>query len=351
MRLRYARAPFPTGTRYSCPQYPMIPERLLELVRAQSPITVTHEVSIPGPELRALIARGGPLMPMLVHPDRRYELKNRTSAHLVGPGLSAETIAEWQSRHPSTPLPADLVALLRQIDGIHLWADLDTGRGWSGIRPLAEWKVAEANAKFGIPPNTLVLSYHDNGADDVHLDATNGIYTWYDHLSFSDSERIGSTVSALLDYVWKLGAQNDPRALIDFPRERSDALAAQFSLQDALSLGVLSLPVAATFYDAALGALGFARAWTSENAIGYGTSASERRLAIKQRPRSRPAQPDYPLAFIAPSRAAVETFYTAALRHGGVDAGEPGIRPTTGHYGASVRDPEGHLVEAVFHDR
>ena len=56
------------------------------------------------------------------------------------------------------------------------------------------------------------------------------------------------------------------------------------------------------------------------------------------------------VAFAAPSRAAVEAFHAAALAAGGEDHGAPGERPRYGtpYYAAFVRDPDGHVVEAVY---
>jgi len=55
------------------------------------------------------------------------------------------------------------------------------------------------------------------------------------------------------------------------------------------------------------------------------------------------------IAFVAPSRAAVGSFYTAALSSGGRDNGPPGLRPhySADYYAAFVYDPDGHNVEAV----
>jgi len=55
------------------------------------------------------------------------------------------------------------------------------------------------------------------------------------------------------------------------------------------------------------------------------------------------------VAFVAPSRAAVDAFHAAALAAGGEDRGTPGLRPRYGahYYAAFVRDPDGHVVEAV----
>ena len=54
------------------------------------------------------------------------------------------------------------------------------------------------------------------------------------------------------------------------------------------------------------------------------------------------------VAFIAPSREAVDRFHAAALAAGGSDAGAPGPRDyTPDYYAAFVRDPDGNKLEAV----
>ena len=56
------------------------------------------------------------------------------------------------------------------------------------------------------------------------------------------------------------------------------------------------------------------------------------------------------VAFAAPTRAQVDAFHAAALIAGGTDNGPPGLRRYHGgYYGAFVRDPDGHNVEAVCH--
>jgi catechol 2,3-dioxygenase-like lactoylglutathione lyase family enzyme len=62
---------------------------------------------------------------------------------------------------------------------------------------------------------------------------------------------------------------------------------------------------------------------------------------------------DKPLhvAILAKDRATVDAFYQAALAAGGRDNGAPGIRAHyhPSYYGAFVRDPDGHNIEAVCH--
>jgi catechol 2,3-dioxygenase-like lactoylglutathione lyase family enzyme len=57
------------------------------------------------------------------------------------------------------------------------------------------------------------------------------------------------------------------------------------------------------------------------------------------------------VAFLAPSRAAVDAFYRAALAAGGKDNGKPGLRPHyhADYYSAFVLDFDGHNIEAVCH--
>lgn len=57
------------------------------------------------------------------------------------------------------------------------------------------------------------------------------------------------------------------------------------------------------------------------------------------------------VAFTAESREAVQRFHEAALAAGATDNGAPGLRPHyhPNYYGAFVRDPDGHNIEAVCH--
>ena len=57
------------------------------------------------------------------------------------------------------------------------------------------------------------------------------------------------------------------------------------------------------------------------------------------------------VAFRVTHRALVDAFYAAAIAAGGTDNGAPGLRPHyhSDYYGAFVRDPDGHNIEAVCH--
>lgn len=65
-----------------------------------------------------------------------------------------------------------------------------------------------------------------------------------------------------------------------------------------------------------------------------------------------PNKPPVHVAFRVSSRAIVDAFYKAAMAAGGTDNGPPGLRPHyhPNYYGAFVRDPDGHNIEAVCHE-
>ncbi|MDL5030781.1 VOC family protein [Pelomonas sp. APW6] len=67
--------------------------------------------------------------------------------------------------------------------------------------------------------------------------------------------------------------------------------------------------------------------------------------------RGTPNQPPLHIAFRVNTRAEVDAFHRAALAAGGTDNGAPGLRPHyhPDYYGAFVRDPDGHNIEAVCH--
>jgi catechol 2,3-dioxygenase-like lactoylglutathione lyase family enzyme len=124
-----------------------------------------------------------------------------------------------------------------------------------------------------------------------------------------------------------------------------------------VSFGVSDIERSAAFYDATLAALGYVQVWEdlrpgeADQAIGYGIPGGGDKLAIKFcREGQRPPGPGFHLAFVSESKAAVAGFYQAAIAHGGIDNGRPGLRPRYGPYyfAAFVIDPDGHHIEAVF---
>ncbi|CDM62208.1 MULTISPECIES: VOC family protein [Rhizobium] len=123
------------------------------------------------------------------------------------------------------------------------------------------------------------------------------------------------------------------------------------------SFGVSNIQTSSSFYDAVFSALGYSRVWedltpgSADQAIGYGPPDSGDKFAIKLRAGAAiSGGSGHHLAFAAPSREAVNAFHLAALEHGGVDNGGPGLRPHYGphYYAAFVIDPDGNHIEAVW---
>lgn len=122
---------------------------------------------------------------------------------------------------------------------------------------------------------------------------------------------------------------------------------------DHISIGVSDIERAAAFYDAVLDALGYVRLFANPRGVGYGTpGAKDEAFAILAAGgEARSPGAGCHVAFAAPDREAVARFHAAALRAGGTDEGEPGLRPHygAGYYAAFVRDLDGYRLEAVFH--
>ena len=102
------------------------------------------------------------------------------------------------------------------------------------------------------------------------------------------------------------------------------------------------------FYKAVLAPLGYAIIREYDEFAGFGVPPKPD-FWIGQ---GKPNDPPIHIAFRADSRAIVDAFYAAALAAGGRDNGPPGLRPRyhENYYGAFVRDPDGHNIEAVCHD-
>jgi catechol 2,3-dioxygenase-like lactoylglutathione lyase family enzyme len=121
---------------------------------------------------------------------------------------------------------------------------------------------------------------------------------------------------------------------------------------DHISLCVTDLERARSFYDAVLKPLGYERRWNTEDSSGYGKPVIHHQALpfwIGQDDTVPPWAGH--LCFTAPSRAAVDAFYEAALAAGARDNGAPGLRPQyhATYYAAFVVDPDAHRIEAVCH--
>lgn len=108
------------------------------------------------------------------------------------------------------------------------------------------------------------------------------------------------------------------------------------------------------FYAAALGAIGYAKLleFDPEIAGAWVAGFGEPTKADFWIAAGTPNLPTIHVAFRVASRALVRAFHAAGLAAGGTDNGAPGVRAHyhPNYYGAFVRDPDGHNIEAVCHD-
>jgi catechol 2,3-dioxygenase-like lactoylglutathione lyase family enzyme len=116
-----------------------------------------------------------------------------------------------------------------------------------------------------------------------------------------------------------------------------------------ISLPVCDLAASKALYDAAMGAIGYRPVFSNETAVGYGIEDGKDKLCLKLNPNANPASEGFHLALSAPSRESVDDFHRAALEHGALDNGQPGLREHFGpsYYAAFVIDIDGHRLEAV----
>lgn len=117
-----------------------------------------------------------------------------------------------------------------------------------------------------------------------------------------------------------------------------------------IDIAVADLARSRSFYAQALAPLGLTVLMEFTNhggrqLIGFGT-APDPEFWIRD---GGPMDKRLHVAFLAPSRAAVDAFHAAAMSAGGQDNGAPSLRPryAENYYAAFVLDPDGHNIEAV----
>jgi catechol 2,3-dioxygenase-like lactoylglutathione lyase family enzyme len=124
-------------------------------------------------------------------------------------------------------------------------------------------------------------------------------------------------------------------------------------LIDHISLAVSDLERSSRFYDAALAPLGIVVTGSRDLGRTYSRDRSDDFSIHQAMSGAFRAPRESHYAFAALNSNSVDAFYAAALANGGKDDGAPGLRPIyhPGYYAAFVLDPDGHRIEAVFHDR
>jgi len=117
-----------------------------------------------------------------------------------------------------------------------------------------------------------------------------------------------------------------------------------------VSVGTNNFEAATAFYDKVMATIGARRVFDIPDvAVAYGKQFPEFWVQVPADGQPAATANGVHFGFIAPSKEAVDAFYRAALEAGGSDDGEPGPRPDYGpdYYGAFVRDPDGHKIEAT----
>jgi catechol 2,3-dioxygenase-like lactoylglutathione lyase family enzyme len=119
-----------------------------------------------------------------------------------------------------------------------------------------------------------------------------------------------------------------------------------------VSLGTNNFERAAQFYDTVLTPLGIKRIMEHPGAIAYGRVFPE--FCINTALDGAPATVGNGthLGFMARTKEEVDAFYAVALAQGATNEGAPGPRTEYGeaYYGGSVRDLDGHKIEATYID-
>lgn len=127
---------------------------------------------------------------------------------------------------------------------------------------------------------------------------------------------------------------------------------------DHVSIGCKDVKKAKGFYDAVLAPVGMTAVYPVEIggalvAVGYGDTPTKPEFWVQLPFNRQPASfgNGVHVCFSASTREAVDAFYLAALDHGGIDDGQPGLRTEyhPNYYAAFVRDPDGNKIEAVCH--
>jgi catechol 2,3-dioxygenase-like lactoylglutathione lyase family enzyme len=117
---------------------------------------------------------------------------------------------------------------------------------------------------------------------------------------------------------------------------------------DHVTLQVGDIPTSRAFYERLLSPLGIRPEYTDGDAVGFvGTDTGSFWICPAQGPETR----ELHLAFNAPDRDIVRSFFLAVKEAGVEIIYEPQLFPQyhETYFAAFVRDPDGHSIEAVCH--
>jgi catechol 2,3-dioxygenase-like lactoylglutathione lyase family enzyme len=120
-----------------------------------------------------------------------------------------------------------------------------------------------------------------------------------------------------------------------------------------VTVGTNDFDRSVAFYDHVMATLGQKQLFSVDGAAAYGEDMKSPKTFVVypfDKGKATPGNGMH-IAYLAPSRAAVDAFHAAALEMGGSSEGEPSLRAHyhPNYYGAYVRDPDGNKLQAVCH--
>jgi catechol 2,3-dioxygenase-like lactoylglutathione lyase family enzyme len=118
-----------------------------------------------------------------------------------------------------------------------------------------------------------------------------------------------------------------------------------------VSVGTNDVARSRAFYDPIMQVLGLRLVRSTGESADYGTALVIFSLETPVNGAPAAAGNGVHIAFDAGGRRTVDEFHAVGLRHGGKDAGAPGLRPKYDphYYAAFLLDPDGNKIEAVTH--
>jgi catechol 2,3-dioxygenase-like lactoylglutathione lyase family enzyme len=122
----------------------------------------------------------------------------------------------------------------------------------------------------------------------------------------------------------------------------------KLNMFDHISFGAKDLGRSKAFYDAVLAPFGCRCLSEEASALGYGNDKASFWILASDAPVPADDSSGLHFCFAAPTRQSVDAFHAAALDHGGMDNGKPGVRSDydANYYAAFVKDPDGYRIEA-----
>src|SRR6266498_1120517 len=129
--------------------------------------------------------------------------------HITHPGLTTAELQQWQHGHPTITLPDDLVAFLRQTNGIGI--DQQHGSGHLigaavylyplvDIVPISQAMDGKENDP-NFPPSWFAIGQDTDASFSLALDVARSTYWRIDPIVPDEAERSGTTFSECLAWL------------------------------------------------------------------------------------------------------------------------------------------------------